>query len=156
MRNVNVFIASSSELKSERIELVDLMLDLNDEFEEVGIKITPVLWEYMDSSMRAERKEDEYLVKLRESEICIVLFWQILGEYTVEELDVAIEEMRAGRCPKKVHVFFKEPVENASEELASFRENCYNKYRLYPETFNDNSSLRKQVEGILHTVIDKY
>ena len=156
MKRIDVFIASSAELKSERMELVDLMQDLNDELETKGVKFKPVLWEYMDSSMRAGRKEDEYLVKLRECEICIVLFWRTLGEYTVEELDVAVAEMQAGRYPKEVHVFFKEPAENASEELVSFKENLYDKYHLNPETFTDISSLRKQVEGVLHTFIDKY
>lgn len=156
MKTINIFIASSSELKRERMELVDLLQDMNEDIEGRDIKFKPVLWEYMDSSMRAERKEDEYLAKLRECEICIVLFWQILGEYTVEELDVAMEEMRSGRFPKEVHVLFKAPAPNASEELISFKENFYGKYQVNPETFNDISSLRKQVEGILHSFISKY
>lgn len=150
-----IFVASSAELKRERMELVDLMQDMNDILVENSIKLKPVLWEYMDSSMRVERKEDEYLAKLRECEVCIVLFWQILGEYTVEELDVAVKEMRSVRCPKEVHVLFKEPAENVSEELISFKENLYNNYRLHPEKFNDISSLRKQVEGILQKYINK-
>lgn len=156
MNTINIFVASSAELKRERMELVDLMQDMNDDLEGLNIKLKPVLWEYMDSSMRAKRKEDEYLVKLRDCEICIVLFWQILGEYTVEELDVAVEEMRSGRYPKEVHVFFKEPAPNASGELISFKEIFYNNYQLHPETFNDISSLRKQIEGILHSFISKY
>ncbi len=115
------FVASFTELKREQKELVNLTQDMNDELEGRNIKLKPVLWKYMDSSMRAERKEDEYLVKLRECIICIVLFWQILGGYTVEKLDVATEEMRSGRCPKEVHVLFKEPAENTSEKLISFK-----------------------------------
>lgn len=155
MKTIRAFIASSSELKCVRMELVDLMQDMNDDLEERNIKLKPVLWEYMDSSMRSERKEDEYLVKLRECEICIVLFWQILGEYTVEELDVAIKEMRSRRYPKEVHVLFKEPAQNASEGLISFKENFYNKYQLHPKTFNNISLLRKQVEDILQKYINK-
>jgi len=149
MKTIKTFIASSAELKYERIELVDLMQDMNINLEVHNIKLKPVLWEYMDSSMRAERKEDEYLIKLRECEICIVLFWQILGEYTVEELDVAVKEMRLGECPKEVHVLFKEPAENASEELISFKKNFYNKYQIFPKSFNNTDSLRKQIENIL-------
>ena len=154
MKTFKIFVASSSELKRERMELVDLMQDMNDEFEEQNIKLKPVLWEYMDSSMRAERKEDEYLVKLRECEICIVLFWQILGEYTVEELDVAIKEMQSGGHPKEVHVFFKEPAENASEELISFKKDFYNKYKLHSNTFYNAESLRERVEDILQKYIN--
>lgn len=155
MDTINIFVASSAELRRERMELVDLMQDMNDNLEGLSIKLKPVLWEYMDSSMRAERKEDEYLIKLLECEICIVLFWQILGEYTVEELDVATKEMQSGRWPMEVHVFFKEPAQNASGELISFKENFYNKYQLNPETFDDISSLRKLIEGILQTFITK-
>ena len=154
MNIIKLFIASSSELKRERMELVDLMQDMNDELEEQDIKLKPVLWEYMDSSMRAERKEDEYLVKLRECEICIVLFWQILGEYTVEELDVAIKEMQSGRYPKEVHVFFKEPAENASEELTLFKKDFYNKYKLHSNTFYNAGSLRERVEDIFQKYIN--
>lgn len=153
MKTIYVFIASSAELKRERMELVDLMQDMNDYFEEQNIKLRPVLWEYMDSSMRAERKEDEYLVKLRGCEICIVLFWKIRGEYSVEELDVATEEMRAGRCPKEVHVFFKEPAENASEELILFKKDFNNKYRIQPTVFDNADTLRKHVESIIRNSI---
>lgn len=154
-KTIKFFIASSAELKRERMELVDMIQDMNDELETKNIKIKPVLWEYMDSSMRAERKEDEYLAKLRDCEICIVLFWQILGEYTVEELDVAIKEMRLGRYPKDVHVLFKEAAGNPSEEFISFKKNFYNIYQFNPETFNNISSLRKQIDGILHTFVNK-
>lgn len=154
MSTKQIFIASSAELKRERMEIVDLMQDMNDNFEGLNIKLKPVLWEYMDSSMGTERKEDEYLAKLRECDICIVLFWQILGEYTVEELDVAIKEMRSGRCPKEVHVFFKEPAQNASEDLVSFKENFYNNYQVNPNTFDNAGSLRKRVEYILQNIVN--
>lgn len=153
MKRINIFIASSAELKRERMELVDLTHDMNDDLEGLNIKLKPVLWEYMDSSMRAERKEDEYLAKLRECEVCIVLFWKIRGEYSVEELDVATEEMRAGRCPKEVHVFFKEPAENASEELILFKKDFNNKYRIQPTVFDNADTLRKHVESIIRNSI---
>ena len=75
----NIFIASSAELKTERLELVDLLLDSNNDTKNVGIQFKPVVWEFMDSSMQEGRKEDEYLVRLKECEICLVLFWKTLG-----------------------------------------------------------------------------
>ena len=149
MTKKKIFIASSSELKTERMELVDLMQDMNDELEGRDIKLKPVLWEYMDSSMRAGRKEDEYLVKLRECEICIVLFWRTSGEYTVEELDVAVAEMQAGRLPKKVFILFKELADDISEELASFKKDIIENKSLYPISYNSLQLLRKHVEAFL-------
>ncbi len=150
MTTKKIFIASSAELKPERNELVDLMMDLNDELEENGIKLNSVLWETMDSSMRAGRKEDEYLVKLKECEVCIVLFWKTLGEYTVEELDVAVAEMQAGRMPRRVYTLFKEPCEDITEELAEFKRNFASRYPMLEiSTFHDLKSLRELVTSIM-------
>lgn len=146
MKTIIFFIASSSELKRERMELVDLMQDLNEVYKEKNFKLKPVLWEYMDSSMRAERKEDEYLEKLRQCEICLVLFWRTLGEYTVEELDVAVKEMMAGRLPKQVYVLFKEPCDGISKELVDFKESFSLRYPHIPiQTFKDEKMLREHV-----------
>lgn len=145
-----IFIASSAELKRERMELVDLMQDLNDDFEKHGIKLKPVLWEYLDSSIGEKRKEDEYLEKLRECKICFVLFWRTLGEYTEEELNEAVAEMHAGRFPKQVYVFMKEPAEGISKELIlfkqAFRQN-YSDISVY--TFEDVETLRDVVSAII-------
>lgn len=145
-----VFIASSAELKLERNELVDLVQDLNDKQEKLGIKIKSVLWEYMDSSMGEKRKEDEYLEKLQECEICIVMFWRTLGEYTVEELDVAVAEMKAGRLPKQVCVMFKEPCDGISNELLEFKESFSMKYPHIPTlTFSDEKLLRTKITNLI-------
>ncbi len=150
MEYKRIFIASSGELKQERMELVDLLQDLNDEVEEQGTKFKPVLWEYMDSSMGVQRKEDEYLEKLRDSEICLVLFWRTMGEYTVEELDVAEAEIQAGRLPKQVYVLFKEPCDGISSELAEFKGSFSQKYQKIPLfSFNDAKSLRNKVSALL-------
>lgn len=150
MEYKRIFIASSSELKQERKELVDLMQDLNDEVENQGLRFKPVLWEYMDSSMGEKRKEDEYLERLRQCEICLVLFWRTLGEYTKEELDVAVEEMTAGRLPKKVCVLYKMPDDGMSQELYLFKQGFS---RVYPAIqnymFEDNKILRNITKDIL-------
>lgn len=150
MKRIRVFLASSAELKRERNELVDLMQDMNEVYEEKSIKLKPILWEYMDSSMRAERKEDEYLEKLLQCEICLVLFWRTLGEYTVEELDVAVTEMLAGRYPKHVLILFKEPADAISQELSEFKENISKKYPNIPYCiFTNDKSLRKEASKLL-------
>ncbi len=146
----NIFIASSAELRTERLELVDLLLDLNNDTKNVGIQFKPVVWEFMDSSMQEGRKEDEYLVRLKECEICLVLFWKTLGEYTVEELDVAGKEMHAGRLPKKVLVLFKEPSDGISPELLAFKDSYSKKYTDIPSRiFTDMKSLKDIVSRFI-------
>ena len=150
MKTIDFFMASSAELKLERMELVDLLQDLSEETEERGIRLKPVLWEFMDSSMRAERKEDEYLERLRQCEICLVMFWRTLGEYTVEELDVAVAEKQAGRNPKLVLLLFKEPADDMSLELFAFKENYSKNCPNIPyRVFTNTKALREEVAQLL-------
>lgn len=156
MKTIKVFIASSSELKSERNELSDLFLDLNDILEERGIKLRSVQWEFKDSSMGEKRKEDEYLEELRLCDICIVLFWNILGEYTVEEMNVAVKELNVGRLPKRVVVLYKEPAEDISEELKIFKKNFLKEYQGIPAfCFNSRKRMRDQVESVIVEYLTK-
>lgn len=76
MKKLKIFIASFYEMRQERLELGALFTDMST----VEIDYVPVKWEYMDSPMNAPRKEDEYLRKLRKSEICIVMLWRKLGK----------------------------------------------------------------------------
>lgn len=146
MNNMKIFVASSAELKNERMELVDLMLDLNDELEGQATKLKPVLWEFMDSSMGAKHKEEEYLDKLRECETCLVLFWKELGKYTVMELDDAVKEMNVGRLPKKVYAFFKEPANDITNELADFKDSFSQNYpSISVKIFKNAKELRELV-----------
>ena len=150
MKYKRVFIASSAEMKQERMELVDLLHDLNDEVDNQGLKFKPVLWEYLDSSMGINRKEDEYLEKLRECKICLVLFWRTLGEYTVEELDVAMAEMQAGRLPKQIYVLYKEPCDGISNELMEFKKSFSMKYPHIPvQPFKNQKMLRELVTSFI-------
>lgn len=145
-----VFIASSAELKRERLELVDLLLDLNIELKAKDVKWKPELWEFMDSSMQEGRKEDEYLEKLKKCEVCVAIFWKALGQYTVEELDVAVAEVKAGRLPKQVYVWFKEPSDGISPELSDFKANFSKNYPCIPcRVFTEADTLRKEVAGVL-------
>ena len=103
----------------------------------------------MDSSMQEGRKEDEYLLRLKECDICFVMFWHTLGEYTVEEIDVAAKEMQAGRCPKHVFVLFKKSGD-ISPELLEFKNNFSQNYPNIPYSiFSNISSLRTEVTHFL-------
>lgn len=152
MQTINIFIASSAELKRARRVCVDLLMDMNQEPENKarGVKYEPVLWEYMDSSMNARRKEDEYLDELRKSDVCIALFWKTRGEYTVEELDVAVEEMQAGRKPRHVYVLYKEPSEDQADELHDFKNHFAENYPGIPQySYSTIKELRTKIVEIL-------
>lgn len=150
MTTKKIFIASSAELKLERMELVDLIMDLDLEWKELGIRFESELWESIDSSMRAKRKEDEYIEKLKECNVCLVLFWKTLGQYTVEELNIAISEMQAGRLPQQVHVLYKSTDDEISANLQVFKELFAQQHRnISCSTFDSIKKMRDYVTQIL-------
>ena len=156
MEKNKVFIASSSEMEYERKELVYLMvIDMNEELESKGYELIPEKWEYMDSSMRGRRKEDEYLDNLRECEICLSLFWNTIGQYTIEELNVALNEQQCGHFPRLVHVFFKESTDIISENLLEFKKEFISKHSSIVVTFSDISELRQQVKELIYNYISR-
>lgn len=147
---MKVFVASSAELKKERMELVDLMLDLNDELESRGMRFRSALWEFLGSEMGVKHKEEEYLEELRTCGTCLVLFWKTLGNYTVVELDEAVAEMNAGRQPKQVVALFKEPADDLSPELAAFKDSFSQRYPTVPAMeFRNKQELRELATKIL-------
>ena len=148
MEAKKIFIASSSEMRTERLEIVDLLMDLNDKYEDAGIKFEPVIWEYMDSSMRETRKEDDYLKEMVKCQICIVMFWRTLGEYTVEEFDVALKEMQANKDIKGVYLLFKEPDDEITAELSVFKRMCKTSYPNITYQFDKTTELRKLVSNL--------
>ena len=129
MKTIKIFLASSEELKDERLEMTDLVSRLNQTFKGRGIQLELKRWEYLDSSMGDERKQDEYNKVLRECDICLVLFWRKFGSYTAEELDVAYQCHKNKVKPEKIYVFFKNPDENdVTSELKEFIKSYENRY----------------------------
>lgn len=149
MEAKKIFIASSSEMRKERLEIVDLLMDLNDKYEDAGIRFEPVIWEYMDSSMRETRKEDDYLKEMVRCQICIVMFWRTMGEYTVEEFEVALKEMQANKDIKAVYLLFKEPDNEISFELSQYKAVCKTTYQNITYYFDSVTKLRSLVTNLI-------
>lgn len=141
MKTINVFLASSEELRIERNEFSDLILQLNDLFERRSIRLRLVRWEHLDSSMGVEHKQHEYNDRLRECELCLVLYWTRFGEYTHSELETAYSELKAGRNPRKLYVFFKD-TDQITPELQQFRDGFASKYGHFYCRFENVDTMR--------------
>jgi len=141
MKTIKIFIASSNELRMERLEFTDMIQQLNRSLKRCGIELEPVKWEYLDCSMNAERKQAEYNQALQECELCLVLYWTRFGEYTEEELTTAWEGLKSGANPRKLYVYFKEPGE-MSRELQEFKEQFATRYGHFYCKFENVDTLK--------------
>lgn len=141
MKTVRIFLASSSELSDERIQLASLIENLNYRFEPRGFKLQLIKWEYLDSSMNASRKQDEYNAELSKCDICMIMFWKSLGRYTREEFNCAYDGFCEGRKPYKIYVFFKE-TEMPNKEVAEFKNVIESTYGHFYNTFATTEKLQ--------------
>ncbi|MGL4943698.1 MAG: tetratricopeptide repeat protein [Thermoguttaceae bacterium] len=145
MKTIRVFLASSEELKSDRNEFSDLVLQLNDLFERRQIQIKLKRWEHLDASMGTSHKQEEYNNVIRECEMAMVLFWTKFGDYTKDEFETAYNELKAGRNPQKIYVFFKDAVpEEMHEELKNFRGSFDTAYGHFYGKFSNVDTMRLQ------------
>ena len=115
MKTVKVFIASSEELRLERLEIADMIQQLNRILKPRGVEIDPL------------DNHEEYHRELQNCEICLVLYWTRLEDYTKNELDTAYSELRANRNPQKLYVYFKD-TEEITPELKAFKESFATAY----------------------------
>ena len=141
MKTIKIFLASSEELKEERKELADIVANLNHILSKRDIFVDLVKWEYMDASMGASHKQEEYNAELRECELCIVIYWTRFGKYTKMELETAYNELKEGHNPRKLYVYFKDD-ENLSEELRAFKDSFPSAYGHFSTDFGNIDTLK--------------
>lgn len=118
LMRVQIFIASSLELKPERQELAYMVSQLNVLLEGFDIYIRIVKWEYVDSSMSYRHKQEDYNDELKNSDLCFFLFWTRLGIYTQEELNLANSLTSSSKKQLKVFYLFKDSSDGVSQELS--------------------------------------
>ena len=132
MKIIKLFLASSEELKPERLVIAELITKLNYLWAEYDISIRLVKWEYLDSSMGTQHKQEDYNDYLRQCDMCVVIYWTKFGMYTEIELETAYQLLNSDSCLKHMCVIFKEGG-NMTDGLKSFR----NKYETeHPELCN--------------------
>jgi len=135
---MKIFVASSSELKDEREVLSGPVLRLNrwlvDRGEEERVSLEK--WEYQDSSMGVDHKQEQYNQALRDCDAALGLCWRKFGQYTEQEVTVAREEILKRRRVRRLEVWFKEAGDGeVSAELVSFRGRLALEWRVREKRF---------------------
>ncbi len=148
-RTIQVFLASSDELKTDRNTFGNLIRRLDNIYEKRGIRIKLVEWEDCDAAYNNIRKQDEYNVEVRASDMFLALFYKKAGKFTVEEFGVATEEFQRTGTKPKPYVYCRDlpEGEQESEELKEFKRRLFEEMGHYWSQYNNEDSLQ------LHFVI---
>lgn len=110
MKEIKIFLASSiDEFKNERNELQCFIDDVAEDFRDrYDTDIRVQRCEKVDPRYVKGRSQDEFNELIKNSEMCIFLFFTKAGEYTIEEFEVArkaFETSENGR--PKIYTYFK-------------------------------------------------
>ena len=122
MKKIKIFLASSiEELHEDRLEMSTCASKLKDIYAERGVDISYKDCSNFDPAISEGGKQAEYDEWIRESALCIFLFFRKVGEHTRHEFDVALEHFR--ECGKpRILTFFRDLDfgEEASAERLGF------------------------------------
>ena len=124
MKTIKIFLASSEELKDERIAFGNLVRQLDDIYQKRGIHIQLVVWEEIDTTFDANfpRTQDEYNDIIRQCDIFVAMFHTLAGAYTREEVEVAIDENSKRKIPQLlIYCRDLQPGEKESPDLTEFK-----------------------------------
>ena len=114
MKKINIFLASSGELKAQREKIKELIRTLNSKiFNKDDIYLNLNIWEDESKSIQAERIQNNFNKLLEESEIVIVLFYTKAGKFTIEEFELAYQNNKMRKKPWNLFICFdKSPIEH--------------------------------------------
>lgn len=114
MKTINVFLASSAELREDREGFKLFLYDKTISWVKKEIFFKIVMWEEFIDAMSQTRLQDEYDNAIKECDIFIMLFFTKVGKYTLEEFETAFKQFKETNKPF-VYTYFKDaPISTGS------------------------------------------
>ena len=135
MQITRIILSADKSLQQERMELADLVENLNHSLENRDAKILMLVWD------GSEAKTDDFKEKVSNTDICLTLYYDTFDAFTQSELDMAYQSLCDGKNPKKIYVYFKEG-ETISRQLQEFRDSFPTKYGHFYCSFSNIDTLK--------------
>ncbi|MEM1338333.1 MAG: hypothetical protein AAGF96_11305 [Bacteroidota bacterium] len=106
-RKVQIFLASSQELKDDRKDFEIFISRMNQAYFDKGIFFDLIIWENFIDRMTQKGLQNEYNKAVAESDIFVMLFFKKVGPYTSTEFDTAHKSFQDTNKPI-IYTFFKD------------------------------------------------
>jgi anti-anti-sigma factor len=113
LRKIQIFLASSAELRDDRDEFEIYFRQLNDELLGEGFYLVINRWENFLDAMSETRLQDEYNKAVKNCDIFVSLFSTKTGKFTEEEFNTAYQQFLATGKPF-IYTFFKDTMINTN------------------------------------------
>lgn len=151
MTTIKIFLASSEELKHERLVIAEQVANMNRTLANQDITLRLVKWEYLDSSMGVQHKQEDYNDYLVDCDMCFALFWTRFGMYTEIEFEKSLKELNSNGNIRHLSVLFKESTTKGGE-LRAFEKKCTEEHPTLCHTFKDDDTLK----DLFNSEIERY
>ena len=163
-KSINIFLASSGELKTERDAINTFIAEENKRLFNSGIFLNLIMWEEQQKSVDKDRIQLRFNELLLDSEIVIVLFYTKAGQFTLEEFNLAYDNLRKENKPDYLFVFFDNrsvPQELITKDIfiiKGIKKKLQDDEQLYIEfdtVDNLKYELKKQMDLVLPSIKSK-
>ena len=159
MQTIKIFLASSSELKSDREQFELFVNRKNKQWVSKGVFLHLVIWEDFLDALSSSRLQDEYNQEIRECDIFVMLFFTKVGKYTEEEFETAVGQFKATNKPF-IFTYFKDAAksgdsdEDDKKSLLAFQEKLAELGHFYTR-YQNTEDLLLQFGSQLDKLADK-
>ena len=106
MQIKKIFLASSEELKEDRLAFERMVGRLNPQWRARDIAFDLVMWEDFIDAMSPAGLQKEYNKAVAECDLFVMLFFTKVGRYTLEEFETAFKEMQDDSRPR-IYTYFR-------------------------------------------------
>ncbi len=143
MKKINIFLASSNELKPEREQFeIEIYRKCKTWFDK-GIFLHLDIWEDLSARMAPGGSQSEYNKFVQSADLFVLLAYTKVGMYTAEEFEKAFGQFEAARKPF-IFTYFKTPGGAATDaSLADFQQKLKDLKHFYCH-FKDANDLWNQ------------
>ena len=135
MQTIRIILSAAKSLQQEKLELADLVENLNHSLESRNANILMLVWD------GSETEKNGFKDKISDTDLCLTLYYDTFDESTQSELETAYQSFCEGKNPKKIYVYFKEG-ETISEKLKAFRDSFPTKYGHFYCSFSNIDTLK--------------
>jgi len=144
MNTFKIFLASSGSLKEERAQVEIFVSRENERLESMGLSLKLVVWEKLLQAFRKERIQDYFNEQMLACDMVIVLIFDKVGQFTLEEFNKAHENLKKGNKPLYLYVYFKK----AALDIDAIDGNEINKIRALKNTINEYEQIYCSYDSI--------
>lgn len=106
MQVKKIFLASSEELKEDRLAFERMLGRLNQQWRARDFNFDLVIWEDFIDAMSPAGLQKEYNKAIDDCDIFVMLFFKKVGRYTLEEFETAFKNMQDDSRPR-IYTYFR-------------------------------------------------